>query len=156
MSQLATCITGDVLDDLMDRRGIKVPLAALQDQDLATWEELKTELCTKVDARCAPARDVLQHVVARAAGDPSNEALQQLAQIASPVLESMRAEPIGVRVGIADEFGSIWDGEPGENGSKVIGDLVTRDDGETQVVYVTPPSDARSTKLQQQGKVVGG
>lgn len=42
-----------------------------------------------------------------------------------------------VLVGIADEFGTIWAGEPGV--SERIGDLVTRSDGETAEVRVRFP-----------------
>jgi hypothetical protein len=51
-----------------------------------------------------------------------------------------RAKPVGIFVGIADEYGTIWDGEPGV--SNIIGDIVVRADEETCEVYVLPPKDA--------------
>lgn len=46
------------------------------------------------------------------------------------------ATPIGTLRGIADEYGTIWDGEPGAAGSTIIGDLVIRADEETSEVYL--------------------
>lgn len=40
-------------------------------------------------------------------------------------------------VGIVDEYGTVWDGEPGASGSKRIGDLVPREnDQETATLYL--------------------
>ena len=47
-----------------------------------------------------------------------------------------QAAPRGRYVGIADEYGTIWDGEPGAEGSSVIGDITARSDGETLNVYI--------------------
>lgn len=42
--------------------------------------------------------------------------------------------PQGRLRGVVDEYGTIWDGEPGS--SRRIGDLVTRDDEETAWLYL--------------------
>jgi hypothetical protein len=46
--------------------------------------------------------------------------------------------PQGRLVGVVDEYGTVWAGEPGE--SKRIGDLVVRDDEETSWLYVEEES----------------
>lgn len=41
-------------------------------------------------------------------------------------------------VGIVDEYGTVWDGEPGAPGSKRIGDLVPREnDPDSATLYLT-------------------
>lgn len=45
-----------------------------------------------------------------------------------------QAEPRGSLVGTLDEYGTVWDGEPGA--SDVIGDLVSNDADETMAVYI--------------------
>lgn len=44
-------------------------------------------------------------------------------------------------VGIVDEYGTVWNGEPGESGSKRIGDLVPRENTETAVLYLVDDPD---------------
>jgi hypothetical protein len=64
---------------------------------------------------------------------------------------------MSVLIGIADEYGTIWSGEPGA--SVRIGDLVARGDEETQEVRIevsssvdSPPgSKARGFRLELQG-----
>lgn len=50
------------------------------------------------------------------------------------------SEPRGRLVGIVDEYGTVWSGEPGatRDGSRPIGDLVVRDDDETGELYLEP------------------
>lgn len=47
-----------------------------------------------------------------------------------------RAKPHGEVAGIVDEYGTIWDGEPGADDSIVIGDIVPRNDQETFTLYI--------------------
>lgn len=49
--------------------------------------------------------------------------------------------PRGSLVGTMDEYGTIWDGEPGV--SNIIGDLVSNDSDETCKVYLTPGATRR-------------
>lgn len=42
--------------------------------------------------------------------------------------------PQGSLVGVVDEYGTVWEGEPGA--SRRIGDLVIRDDEETSWLYL--------------------
>lgn len=42
----------------------------------------------------------------------------------------------GDKVGVVDEYGSVWDGEPGAQESKIIGDLVVRPDEETSDLHL--------------------
>lgn len=46
------------------------------------------------------------------------------------------SEPRGQRIGVVDEYGSIWDREPGAPGSQIIGDLVPHADEETSDVFL--------------------
>jgi hypothetical protein len=43
--------------------------------------------------------------------------------------------PTGRCVGVVDEYGTVWDGEPGA--SRIIGDLIVREDEETSWLYLT-------------------
>jgi len=47
-----------------------------------------------------------------------------------------QAEPHGEFVGTIDEYGTVWDGEPGATDSRVIGDIIARKDGETFALYL--------------------
>lgn len=49
--------------------------------------------------------------------------------------EIERTPPPGC-IGVADEYGTIWSGEPGAAGSRRIGDLVLRYDEETSWVVI--------------------
>lgn len=49
-----------------------------------------------------------------------------------------RDVPRGELAGIVDEYGTVWDGEPGV--SNIIGDLVVRPDEETLELYLEPRS----------------
>lgn len=51
-----------------------------------------------------------------------------------PTLKREPSPPRGELVGIMDEYGTIWSGEPGA--SEVIGDMVTRPDEETHEIYL--------------------
>lgn len=42
--------------------------------------------------------------------------------------------PKGRLRGVVDEYGTVWDGEPGA--SNIIGDLIMRDDEETSWLYL--------------------
>lgn len=53
----------------------------------------------------------------------------------------MADEPHGELVGIVDEYGTVWDGEPGV--SNIIGDLVVRPDEETLELYLEGPAVGR-------------
>lgn len=47
---------------------------------------------------------------------------------------AIEGEPVGRLVGVVDEYGTVWDGEPGA--SRVVGDLVVRQDEETSWLYL--------------------
>ena len=51
-----------------------------------------------------------------------------------PAKWASEAPPQGRLVGVVDEYGTVWAGEPGE--SRRIGDLVVRDDEETSWLYI--------------------
>lgn len=55
--------------------------------------------------------------------------------------EPPRDGPRGDLVGTVDEYGTVWDGEPGAQGSNPIGDLVMNDDGETGQLYIIKVAD---------------
>lgn len=46
------------------------------------------------------------------------------------------SDPQGEKIGVLDEYGTIWNGEPGSPGAQVIGDIVPRADEETYDVYL--------------------
>lgn len=55
-----------------------------------------------------------------------------------PTIWTSETPPPGRRVGVVDEYGTVWTGEPGA--SQRIGELVMRDDEETSWLYVEEQS----------------
>jgi len=51
-------------------------------------------------------------------------------------VETERHAPRGRSIGWVDEYGTVWSGAPGAQGSKVIGDLVRTTDDEIHHLYL--------------------